>query len=462
MCKYPKYVKNVNYVPNGNKALGDLPAFQENTSLYSRLKSTLAYIPVPCGTCSACLATRQMEVVQRARIAYSHSYAYMVTLTYQNSMLPYLVTSQGYKYAYADITDIQNMLKRIRKILPPFKYICASEYGGKRHRPHFHLVFFFEKHSTDTPFHALALQYQLDTALRSNWTRNISKSTRYPKYEPLCQYIKRGGHSTFDCHLITDCYGKSSDSSDVAFYVTKYCLKIDKWSQSLKSALFYNYDNWREYWQLLRPRLLISKGLGYISPESIDKTPYADLADKVKSWITFARTNKPDSGPLFVLADGRTQPLSKYYRTKYLTYEDAVFFADNLRNRLIPDGETQSLDNTIESKCLTPLQVANVLSDENKFVTTRLRLGLDNDDLDYFEILKDIPIFDPLNKNFIDYVEQNQNCNSAPIAPCLAFDDLCDVGYFPREVVQQLPGNCSDERNSHCHVLETGNLFEQP
>ena len=132
MCLKPVLIKNVNY---------------GNTSSLARIKDTTSqYIPVPCGRCSVCLQLKQQYALQRIQMeALDHDF-YFGTLTYNNDSLR-VVESGEFKLNYADITDWQKMIKRIRRRedLPEFKYMIVSEYGGRRHRPHFHFILSFPK-----------------------------------------------------------------------------------------------------------------------------------------------------------------------------------------------------------------------------------------------------------------------------------------------------------------------------
>lgn len=109
------------------------------------LKSTLmkdtesAFINVPCGHCKQCIANRQMDFVQRVLMESLTNHLFYCTLTYNNDSLPYLSTSTGYDIRFADVSDVQKMMKRLRKsnvFGRPFRYFGVSELGSKRGRPH--------------------------------------------------------------------------------------------------------------------------------------------------------------------------------------------------------------------------------------------------------------------------------------------------------------------------------------
>lgn len=105
------------------------------------------YIEVPCGHCPQCIANRQMQFVQRVQMEELANHLFFCSLTYNNDSLPQVCTSTGYTIRYADVTDVQNMFKRLRKrnaFGRPFRYFGVSELGSKRGRPHpfsYHILY---------------------------------------------------------------------------------------------------------------------------------------------------------------------------------------------------------------------------------------------------------------------------------------------------------------------------------
>lgn len=87
--------------------------------------------------------------------------SYTVTLTYDNENLPeldYFVDRDpfkmsphddnpdcGYWYHPYDVSHVQKFFKRLRKDGFQFRYFGVAEYGGKRGRPHYHIIFFFKE-----------------------------------------------------------------------------------------------------------------------------------------------------------------------------------------------------------------------------------------------------------------------------------------------------------------------------
>lgn len=104
---------------------------------------------VPCGKCSACIDNKRKEWYFRLKQESRYSYnAHFITLTYANEYLPR--NSLGFPTFRKK--DIQDFLKRFRYYVAehqkdnPYelkvRYFCISEYGGKKGRPHYHLLIF--------------------------------------------------------------------------------------------------------------------------------------------------------------------------------------------------------------------------------------------------------------------------------------------------------------------------------
>lgn len=125
MCVSPIRIKNPNLGLTGPNA---------------QFKDTISHmIDVPCGVCSECVAVRQMQYVQRLQMEELVNHFFFCTLTYNDEMMPCVTTSTGYVIRFADVSDVQNMFKRLRKrnaFGRPFRYFAVSELGKQRGRPH--------------------------------------------------------------------------------------------------------------------------------------------------------------------------------------------------------------------------------------------------------------------------------------------------------------------------------------
>lgn len=265
-------------------------------------------------------------MIERFREHIKGKYAIYCTATYSNDMLPTFETTNSdtgvtYTNHYALTDDFRLMVKRIRKdnlFERPFSYWCTTEYGGRTHRPHFHYVIFVEKQPGDDSYTGQELALKWEKIFISQWKRRVGGTTFKPVYKPLSRFIRKpDGTGTYDVHLVTENYGKSEDISDVMFYISKYCLKFDKWVRTKKQAMYSTMiaEEYSEAWKKLRPRMLISKEFG------ISK----DTRTFVTDCINFALKNG-HVGPVYVNPDGKTFPLSPYYRKKFLTLEQKKIF----------------------------------------------------------------------------------------------------------------------------------------
>ena len=303
MCLSPISIKNPNY---GSCFEGPLSEVFDTHS---------AMIGVPCGHCSECVHNKQLGLVQRLQMESLCNYLFFATLTYNNDMIPQVVTSSGFNIKYADWHDLQNMFKRIRKdnlFTRPFRYFAVSERGKKRGRPHFHVIFLIPKYLDDDKYTPVNLQSILYRTVLSQWKRKVGGSKRKPVYKPLCTFQKkfyRGKvYSNYDLHFVTPSLDDSC--ADVAFYVTKYLLKRSDKDTRLQQALRLNLspEEYESTWNLVRSRIDSSLFLG-LSPTS------SGLVDpRIQEYISMCVARSEDF-PKFFDYNGNSFPLSHYYKS---------------------------------------------------------------------------------------------------------------------------------------------------
>lgn len=242
MCLSPITIKNPNFRQK------HYPLFADNIS--SKLQ-------VPCGHCKECVSLKQTYIIQRVQMLSEDYHLFMLTLTYNSEHVP-KVDINGYRHLYADFTHWQKMIKRMRKyntLGVPFKYLVVSEYGGKRHRPHYHAIIFVKKELIKRPFE-WSITHFYD--FYNNWSINVS-TPRKPVFELLSTWKRSSdGRRTYDFHWVNPYLivnGKPLQESSVAFYVTKYVMKFDKWLDRKRKALRMSLDDeeYNYYWHLLRP-----------------------------------------------------------------------------------------------------------------------------------------------------------------------------------------------------------------
>lgn len=283
-------------------------------SVVSRFKDDHYKLKVPCGWCPECVRLRQLYLVQRSQgESIVGNDFFFLTFTYQNSYIP-TVDIGDKRYYYARYEDVRHMINRIRvnHLLPfEFKYMFVSEYGGKRRRPHFHMLLSIPPQSPrETRADKESRALLLHKVFLSEWRRNVG-SSRSPIWQPLCRYIvSPDGHRTFDCHYV-DPATSPGGTMDVSFYVTKYCLKPDKNLRKLQSWLKLNlpYEEYRYYWSILSPRVWFSKEYG---------SPYHPV---VQAHLRKSVEYSIVDGSLFPYwlntANSKTFPLAPYYRDRF-------------------------------------------------------------------------------------------------------------------------------------------------
>lgn len=340
-CLSPITIDNPNYgylslfkgrknIPSGSKSIR---VYQEKIS--DRLKPLTSKMLVPCGWCANCLRKKQIYLVQRSQgEVLAGNDLYFFTLTYQNKYIPTIDIGDK-RYYYCDHSDFRNMFNRIRvnKLLPfSFKYMIVSEYGGKRGRPHLHGILSVPAlHQRETRAEKIARGMLIHDVLLKEWRRNVAytesktgklvPNTRCPDWRPLCRYIvSPDGHRTFDCHYV-DPSGSAHGEMDVAFYVTKYCLKPNERIRKTQSYLKLNFspDEYRKYWQLISPHVWFSKEYG---------SPYHPAVKNHVLKGAQAAVSDGSPFPFWFSSDAnKTFPLALYYteRTLPRLYKEKVF-----------------------------------------------------------------------------------------------------------------------------------------
>lgn len=333
MCVSPVLIKNPNF------------GLKVSEFSFRKFKDcTSEYIKVPCGHCFECVSLWKMRLVQRAQMMSKFNVSYFLTFTYNNESLP-SIDVNGFNIKYADIHDVQNTLKRVRKVFDkPFKYLLVSERGSKKGRPHFHLILWFDNKYFKDFNDKISFESVLKDVFLFNWSRNVG-TRKNPIYVPICSYIQkfRKGrlNSTFDCHLITF-NGNSEGSSDVVYYVTKYMLKRVGKSDSLQQALKLNLDSdeYSRVWNIVKDKCVYSKDFGLRNHPAV--------IDYIRKSIEFSKADPSVDYPCFIDCEsGKLVPLCDFYK-KLLTFDDLDFFYN--RNRLKSSDVDCNLDTLISDE----------------------------------------------------------------------------------------------------------------
>ncbi len=269
------------------------------------------YMLVPCGVCEQCLRNKQNYLIQRVRLMSTNHYCYMVTLTYDDKHLPFFEYNNQL-FTYVNISHFQNMVKRMRKYLSfSFSYLCVTERGKLKHRPHIHALFFV-KYSQYSLIEHYNIGSDLQKSILDNWSVNIG-TNRKPIFEPLFTFVIKNGRSNFDFHPVTMVNG---DMSDAFFYATKYVTKYDSFTDNIRKFFFATMspEDYRKFWNLWKPRLLLSKRFG--SDESYRKT--------IENMLHLSKIKKH---PCYFNPDGSSFPLSPYLYNKFGNLELKAFFS---------------------------------------------------------------------------------------------------------------------------------------
>lgn len=284
------------------------------------------YIRVPCGVCKECIALKQMEVVQRVQMEAMDSFLYFSTLTYNNDFLPRFTFSNGIKVPFADVSHLQNTIKRIRNnnlFTRPFRYFAVSERGSSdtgTHRPHFHILWFLPRYDGELYSDGLSLEQRLHDVLLEQWSVNLG-SKRKPHYEPLCTYrtkFYRGKlYKNYDTHFVVPSL-TSDGVSSVAFYVCKYLMKQNDYERRLQQAMRLNLpeDEYEVVYPIIRSQSYRSPSFGL----GRSGAHFYKIWDYLRSCVVRSDESKPY--PQFFPPDSvDVFPMCSYYLENPLIFD---------------------------------------------------------------------------------------------------------------------------------------------
>lgn len=403
MCTSPYYIDNTNL--HTRKIVDWIkkrdPSYVSKNFNLDLKDTTFRKILVPCGHCPSCLALRQSYFVQRCQMESLDNDLYFGTLTYCNDTIP-RININGYNITYADIKDVQNMFKRIRKNydLPKFRYIVVSEFGGKNHRPHFHFLLSVPSVERASVAEKVSLSLKFHDIFLKEWRRNTG-STRVPIYVPLCKYVCNSRGRNFDLHYVNPSLS-SNGCSDVAFYVSKYMMKHDKYIDALKSALYYNipdYDDFKDVWNKVRPRCLVSKGFGNFKSIKVK--------EHIRKSIEFGINSTTYNFPIYLNpVTAQTFPLSPYYKKKFITLLDSYSFHFK-QDSFLSDGSIKIEDYDPEEV----FKSLDLFKNKQEQIIKHDSYNFDLCDLsdDDFESFVDEYLDTPIKFNKLNYIDCESN-----------------------------------------------------
>lgn len=263
------------------------------------------YIPVPCGHCFECSTKKTMQFAQRCYYMSKDYYFYFGMLSYKDGFFEEVLIGDEI-FPSAPTSDVKNMVKRLRKsnvLGRPFKYVFVREYGGKKHRLHWHFLLALKKLPNDIPNTGLLLEKLVYDSVLFEWRRNIG-STRKPIYVPLLEYHQkyyRGKlYTNYSCHFVTS-NGLTEDR--VYYYLVKYLFKHDKYYQHVQMCIrdYVADDRYKVYNNKLRPLYFASTGFGLSEDTNFKVLVNSDTA--------------------MIQVGNQFEPIANYYVRKYQTYE---------------------------------------------------------------------------------------------------------------------------------------------
>ena len=177
---------------------------------------------VPCGKCVLCREHKAQEWVTRAmcETQTSSSYAYFVTLTYNDLHCP----ANGVRKR-----AVQLFMKRLRINISRYvgevvniRFYCCSEYGSKSGRPHYHAILWNVPYlDPSLAIHLVMLQ----NLIQRSWSFMVSKK----RYDELPSTLDKYGEAVYkyydeDTHRYRGLYGYTTCSLCNEKRV-RYCMK---------------------------------------------------------------------------------------------------------------------------------------------------------------------------------------------------------------------------------------------
>lgn len=157
----------------------------------------------PCGHCYFCRKKMAKELAFRCEQEAFDQHVYNCLITYDDDHLPLVAYPDGNIYVTLNKVHFQDFMKRLRfhvfkKHKIRLRYLVVGEYGGKKGRPHYHLILF-----TPIALHGFELDvnnkgqyepfYYLNSLLEYTWKKgacdaehmkNTGASVRY-----MVQYL---------------------------------------------------------------------------------------------------------------------------------------------------------------------------------------------------------------------------------------------------------------------------------
>lgn len=323
---------------------------------------------------------------------------HFLTLTYNNDYVPFYVNEDGERKYCPDFSDVQKMLKLLRKhIKCGLRYFACVEFGEKRGRIHYHLMLITENY-----FHE---NYLYSLIYNKCWIRYVNKvpDPSHPAHQIQTkkglQFVPAGSLG-----FIKNIYIKEDGSRRKDYncykYVCKYITKSDHASVFSKS-------------QSLRVRSSLGFGLG-----PCHEVPFT-REDLVRGYVflPYSQTNR------FYIPD-------LYYNSMTFSLEDLkknaryVDYVQHIEN-LIND-RFFCYENSITSNEIVQYELAEYLHSKRFPSPEYQSIKLDRLIFSFKRILSQIPnlYLTEFFKDFDDKFDYKTRCRD--IASQYSEDDLLD------------------------------------
>lgn len=238
------------------------PKYIVNRSLHYDLFKPLK-MAVPCGKCEECRLRHRNDWFVRCYYQWKMSNyrnVFFYTLTYNNDNLPHIMKSPCFSKRHVQLF-LKKLRYRLDKLGLKMKYMVTCEYGELTHRPHYHVLFFFEKDINP---------YWLLRFITDSWSYG---------------FVKSG-----------DNVGQVTSASAIQ-YVTKYVTKsLESYDQIYKIVVkrcfyrYYNLLNWLFARYDCPKGTIVLRDDGIVCSRSIDSSPLSDDAEEwFRKFITKIR-----------------------------------------------------------------------------------------------------------------------------------------------------------------------------
>lgn len=232
----------------------------------------------PCGKCLYCRTRIAKDLAFRCEEEAFDKYVYNVLITYDNDHLCIRQGSDGNLHAVLNKVHFQDFMKRFREwyrkeYKSTLRYLIVGEYGGKKGRPHYHMILF------------------TDFSLENKRLDRDDKGRICPYAYISSVITEKWRKGECDVEPMTNVGGS-------IVYMVQYLLSHHK-----------DYDP-----RLEQPFKLMSrgKGLGY------------KFLERASSFIEYSK----NTGDIIFNNNGRKLPVPRYYQRKYFEECQLIARAD--------------------------------------------------------------------------------------------------------------------------------------